>query len=166
MVRTDSTLPANASDPGDGEWVSASVGAHGFRTEITARSHTVLADEPVDVGGSDSGPTPYEYLLAALGGCMAITLRMYADRKRWPLEGVQIRLRSARAHETDCEACETEDVGIHRIERSVELHGPLSDEQRKRLLQIADRCPVKQTLGRALRVVGVEQGPVEGETDE
>lgn len=147
---------ASTTSAEGGGWVAATIGPRGFRTEITARNHTILADEPHDVGGSDSGPTPYEYLLAALGGCMAITLRMYADRKRWPLEGVHIRLRSARAHEADCEACETEDVGIHRVERSVELEGPLSDEQRKRLLQIADRCPVKQTLERTLRVVGVE----------
>lgn len=139
-----------------GEWVSATVGARSFRTELTARSHTFLADEPLDLGGTDAGPTPYEYLLASLAGCMAMTLRMYADRKRWPLEGVMVQLRSGRTHETDCENCETEDVGINRIERRIELRGPLSDEQRERILAIADRCPVKQTLERTLRVVPSE----------
>ena len=140
----------------DGEWISASVGAHGFRTELAARSHTFVADEPTSLGGTDSGPTPYEYLLAALAGCMAMTLRMYADRKRWPLEGVQVQLRTGRVHETDCENCETEDVGINRIERRIVLRGPLSDEQRARMMAIADRCPVKQTLERTLRVVSVD----------
>lgn len=140
-----------------GEWVSATVGPHGFRTELEAREHTFLADEPLDLGGTDAGPTPYEYLLASLAGCMAMTLRMYADRKRWPLEGVMVQLRSGRTHEADCENCETEDVGINRIERRIELRGPLSDEQRERILAIADRCPVKQTLERTLRVVSVAQ---------
>ena len=139
-----------------GEWVSATVGAHGFRTELATRSHSFVADEPTDLGGTDSGPTPYEYLLAALAGCMAMTVRMYADRKRWPLESIQVQLRTGQVHETDCENCETEDVGINRIERRIELRGPLSDEQRARMLAIADRCPVKQTLERTLRVVGVD----------
>ena len=142
-----------------GPWVSASVGASGFRTELTAGDHTFVADEPHDVGGTDFGPTPYEYLLAALSGCMAMTLRMYASRKKWPLEGARVSIRSARSHEKDCEACETEDVGYKRIERRIELAGPLTDEQRERLLQIADRCPVKQTLERTLRIVDVESQP-------
>lgn len=136
-----------------GGWVVARVGASGFRTELEARSHGMVADEPVSLGGTDRGPTPYEYLLTALGGCMAMTLRMYADRKGWPLEGVEIRLRTARSHEKDCENCETEQVGLTTIERTIQLNGSLSDEQRGRLLQIADRCPVKQTLERGIRVV-------------
>lgn len=142
--------------PGAGEWISATTGPRGFRTKLTARSHTFLADEPHALGGADSGPTPYEYLLASLAGCMAMTLRMYADRKRWPLESVEVQLRSGRTHETDCANCETEDVGINRIERRIQLHGPLSDEQRARMLAIADRCPVKQTLERTLQVVSLE----------
>jgi putative redox protein len=78
---------------------------------------------------------------------------MYADRKAWPLEGVEVRLRTARSHEKDCENCEKQQVGITNIERTVELTGALTDEQRKRLLEIADRCPVKQTLERGIRVV-------------
>ena len=135
-----------------GPWVAAKVGLAKYRVDISVRSHTVLADEPAHVGGADTGPTPYEYLLGALAGCMAMTLRMYADRKKWPLEGATIQLRQSRSHETDCENCETEQVGITRIERRVELTGALTAEQRQRLLQIADRCPVKQTLERGIRV--------------
>ncbi|HKH91887.1 MAG TPA: OsmC family protein [Gemmatimonadaceae bacterium] len=134
------------------EWITASVGPAGYRTAITAGAHRFFADEPVALGGTGTGPTPYELLLGALGGCMAMTLRMYADRKRWPLHGVRIHLRTERAHEEDCEKCETEDVGMPRVARRIELDGPLSDDQRVRLLQIADRCPVKQTLQRGILV--------------
>ncbi len=135
------------------EWVSARIGRHGFRIDVRVRSHVLAADEPISFGGSDAGPTPYELLLASLSSCTAMTLRMYADRKGWPLEGVEVRLRTARSHEPDCEACETETVGVTRVERRVELGGALTDEQRARLMQIADRCPVKQTLERGVRVV-------------
>jgi putative redox protein len=134
-------------------WVTAQTGASGFRTSIATRSHAYDADEPVALGGTDAGPTPYEYLLGALAGCTAMTLRMYADRKKWPLERAEVRLRTARSHEVDCEHCETDPVGITRIEREIDLVGPLSEEQRARLMQIADRCPVKQTLERGVRVV-------------
>jgi putative redox protein len=134
-------------------WVSARAGASGFRTDLRVRSHTLVADEPGDLGGTDAGATPYELLLAALSSCTAMTLRMYADRKRWPLESVEVRLRTASAHEPDCELCAEEDVGITRVEREIDLAGPLTDEQRTRLLAVADRCPVKQTLERGVRVV-------------
>ena len=134
------------------EWITASVGPSGFRTEVQAGSHLFAADEPVALGGTGTGPTPYELLLGALASCMAMTLRMYADRKSWPLEGVRIHLRTERAHEQDCERCETEEVGLPRVARRIELLGTLTDEQRRRLLQIADRCPVKQTLQRGIVV--------------
>ena len=143
------------SDTDAGEWVSARVGASGFEVELRARTHALAADEPVSVGGTDRGPTPYELLLSALGSCSAMTMRMYANRKGWPLEGAVVSLRQGRPHERDCENCATETVGIDRIERRIELIGTLTDVQRARLLQIADRCPVKQTLERGLTIENV-----------
>lgn len=133
-------------------WVTARIGRTGFRTDATVRTHALIVDEPVAVGGTDLGPTPYECLLSALGACTAMTLRLYADRKKWPLESVTVQLRSGQSHARDCEECETKKVGIGRIERRLELEGGLTDEQRSRLLEIADRCPVKQTLERGIQV--------------
>jgi len=118
----------------------------GLRTEMEACGHELVADEPKSLGGADAGPTPYDYLLAALGGCTAMTLRMYADRKGWPLESVTVRLSQDRIHAKDCEECETEEGRIDRIGREVELEGPLDEKQRRRLLEIADMCPVHRTL--------------------
>jgi putative redox protein len=148
--------PVASSDADEGGgWVTAHVGPHGFRADISAGKHALVADEPLAVGGTDQGPTPYELLLAALSACTAMTLRMYADRKKWPLEDVRVLLRSSRSHERDCENCEMESVGIHRVQRKLELSGSLTDEQRQRLLEIADRCPVKQTMQREIRVESV-----------
>ncbi len=118
----------------------------GLRTEMEAGGHTVIADEPEGLGGTDAGPTPYDYLLAALGGCTAMTLRMYADRKGWPLESVTVRISQDRIHAKDCEECETEEGRIDRIRREVELEGALDEKQRRRLLEVADMCPVHRTL--------------------
>lgn len=133
-------------------WVTATIGLSGFRTEVSARSHAIIADEPVPLGGTDLGPTPYEFLLTALATCTVITLRMYADRKQWPLASASVSLRTRRSHELDCENCETKKVDIGRIESRIDLGGPISDEQRVRLLEIAGRCPVKQTLERGISV--------------
>jgi putative redox protein len=133
-------------------WVTARLGGKGFHTNIHAASHHMIADEPIAVGGTDRGPTPYEFLLASLGSCTAMTLRIYADRKGWPLEGVAVHLRSSHSHEQDCEECATTRVDIGRIERKLELEGPLTDEQRSRLGEIANRCPVKQTLERGITI--------------
>lgn len=141
---------------GEGRWVTSRVAATGFETRVHARSHDFVADEPIAVGGTDKGPTPYELLLSALGSCTAMTLRIYADRKGWPLESAAVHLRSARSHAQDCEQCETKRVDIGRIERKVELDGPLTDEQRARLMSIVDRCPVKQTLERGIHVEAVD----------
>ncbi|MBW8768340.1 MAG: OsmC family protein [Gemmatimonadetes bacterium] len=145
----------NATD--EREWISATVGASGYRTDVQAGPHSFVADEPIALGGSGLGPTPYELLLGALSSCMAMTLRMYADRKKWPLQSVTVQLRTEKAHQKDCERCDTADVGPPRVARRIELAGPLSDEQRTRLLQIADRCPVKQTLERGLKVETVSR---------
>jgi uncharacterized OsmC-like protein len=124
----------------------------GLRTEVEAGGHTVVADEPENLGGTDTGPTPYDYLLAALGGCTAMTLRMYADRKGWPLESVTVRLSQDRIHAKDCGECETEEGRIDRIGREIELGGPLDEEQRRRLMEVADMCPVHRTLKREVLV--------------
>ncbi|MFL5604977.1 MAG: OsmC family protein [Gemmatimonadaceae bacterium] len=142
-----------------GEWVTSRVGRTPYRTDVAARGFGFTADEPYALGGTDAGPTPYEYLLGALGGCTAITLRMYADRKGWPLEGVDVSLRTARSHEPDCENCERSAVGITRLERQILLRGPLDDEQRKRLMLIADRCPVKQTMERGIQMETLLEAP-------
>jgi putative redox protein len=120
--------------------------AAGFAQTIAAGSHRLTSDEPADVGGSDTGPTPYDLLLAALGSCTSMTVAMYARRKGWPLEAVTIRLRHAKIHAADCEGCETKEGRLDHIERAVELTGALSDEQRARLLDIASKCPVHRTL--------------------
>lgn len=135
-----------------GAWITCHVGKTGFHTDFVARSHTLAGDEPVSFGGTDSGPTPYEFLLMALGGCTVMTLRLYADRKKWPLEQATVSVRQARPHEPDCETCESDAVGVERIERKIELVGPLSDDQRSRLMKVADRCPVQQTFDRGITV--------------
>jgi putative redox protein len=139
--------------PDDPSWVVARTAAGAYRTAITVGGHSFTADEPLKVGGSGTGPTPYEYLLGALGACTAMTIHMYAARKKWPLEDVVVRVRNARSYAADCENCEAQPVGIGRIERQIELSGSLTDEQRQRLLAIADRCPVKQTFERGLQIV-------------
>lgn len=113
---------------------------------INAGGHVLSADEPASLGGTDTGPTPYDLLLASLGACTSMTLRMYAARKRWPLEKVRVRLRHEKIHSDDCEDCETTNARIDRIERSVEMTGALTAEQRGRLLEIADKCPIHRTL--------------------
>ena len=135
-------------------WITATTGSDTFRTEVSIAGHTIVADEPAGAdGGNSDGPTPYDLLLGAIGACMTMTVRMYAARKQWPLEAVTVRLRNDRRHAADCANCDTQRVGIKRIERQVELRGSLTDEQRERLLAIADRCPVKQTLERGIEVV-------------
>ena len=121
-------------------------GATGFAQEILIGPHRLAADEPTEVGGTDEGPTPYDLLLAALGSCTSITVSMYARRKGWPLEGVTARLRHSRIHAEDCAECETKEGKIDQIGLDIEFAGPLSDEQRSKLLDIAKKCPVHRTL--------------------
>jgi putative redox protein len=109
--------------------------------------HSFITDEPIEAGGEDAGPDPYTLLLAALGSCISMTVTLYARRKQWPLENVTIRLRQGRIHSKDCRECAKNEEGfIHRIERSVTFSGPLTDEQRARLTEIAHKCPVHKTL--------------------
>ena len=126
--------------------VVARIGKTGFRTEIMVNGLSLVADEPVSVGGTNMGPTPYDYLVAGLGACTAMTLRMYADRKQWPLQEVVVSLAHKKIHAKDCETCETDQAMVDWIERDLKLTGPLNASQSKRLMEIADRCPVHRTL--------------------
>jgi putative redox protein len=120
--------------------------ATGFAQEIIAGSHQFVSDEPRSAGGTESGPTPYDLLLAGLGSCTSMTIAMYARRKQWALERVTVRLRHSRVHAEDCADCETRETQLTLIERDIELDGVLDEEQRVRLLAIANRCPVHLTL--------------------
>jgi uncharacterized OsmC-like protein/alpha/beta superfamily hydrolase len=132
--------------------IVARIGNAGFRTEIMANGLSLIADEPVSVGGTNMGPTPYDYLVAGLGACTAMTLRMYADRKKWPLEEVVVSLSHKKIHAKDCEACETDQTMVDWIERELELMGPLDASQLQRLKEIADRCPVHRTLESKVKI--------------
>lgn len=130
-----------------------------LQNRIEAGRHTFLMDEPAGLGGADSGPTPYDMLLAALGGCTAMTVRLYANRKRWPLEQAMVSLRHEKIHAEDCADCETRDTKIDRISRELAFIGDLSDDQRARLLEIADKCPVHRTLTGEIRIDSVLANP-------
>jgi len=121
-------------------------GPSGLSQQIEASGHPMIADEPFELGGQDSGPNPYDLLLASLGACTAMTVRLYADRKGWPLQGITVKLQQERVHAKDCKDCESEGGWITQIDREIALSGSLSEEQRQRLLAIAGRCPVARTL--------------------
>ena len=117
-----------------------------FTQDITAGAYHLRADEPATAGGNDSGFTPYDLLLASLGACTSMTLRMYAEQKKWPLERVTVQLRHNKIHAKDCAECETREGKIDRIEREIRLTGNLDAAQRARLMEIADKCPIHRTL--------------------
>ncbi len=117
-----------------------------LRQEVYARTHWLVSDEPSDLGGEDCGPTPYELLLGALGACTSITLLMYARRKGWPLENVEVRLEHRRVHARDCAECEQREGYLDHIEKAIVVAGELSQEQLDRLAEIAEKCPVNRTL--------------------
>ena len=144
MAHLDQTALQNSVKPGT--VVVASTGLGAFDQIMLDGRHAVRADEPKTAGGGDGGPNPYELLLMSLGSCTSMTVQLYAARKKWPLEQVIVRLRQERVHVQDCTDCEKPDAMVHRIEKSIELVGALDDEQRQRLREIADHCPVHKTL--------------------
>jgi putative redox protein len=132
--------------------VTALTGPEGFRTDLFANGFPLVADEPVAYGGTNEGPSPYDYLLVALGACTGMTLRMYATSKGWPLEQVVVRLSHQKVHAEDCRDCDEKDRRIDAFERELELIGELDEGQRQRLLEIAGRCPVHRTLTAEVRI--------------
>jgi putative redox protein len=136
--------------PAEGTVDVRETGAGGYVQEVQVGRHRLLADEPASVGGLDAGPSPYDLLAAALGVCTSMTVRMYAERKGWPLESIRVAVRHAKVHKDDSRA---RDAKIDRLTRALHLEGPLEDAQRARLAEIADRCPVHRTLERANEVV-------------
>ena len=127
-------------------------GRGSFRTEVEAGPHHFVLDEPVDVGGGGEGPTPYDMLASALGGCTAMTLHFYAKREKIPLEGVDVTVTHDRQHAKDCADCVTQAGFIHRFRVEIRLHGPLDDALRERLVTIAKRCPVARTLQAEIKI--------------
>lgn len=120
--------------------------ARDFRQEVVAGKHNLVADEPMNAGGGDAGPDPYDYLLTSLGVCTSMTIGLYARRKQFPLEGITVSLSHSRIYAADCEECETKEGMLDRIDVEVALAGPLSEEQHAKLMEIAGRCPVHRTL--------------------
>lgn len=128
-----------------------------FQQEILTGPHRMLADEPEKLGGLNSGPGPYDYLLAGLGACTSMTIRLYADFKKIPLEDVSVRLSHGKIHAKDCETCDVKTGMVDHIERIITLEGALDDEQRKKLMDIADKCPVHKTLESKIEIVTTER---------
>jgi len=141
------------ADPPAGTVVVSETRASKLQNVIAAGRHRILADEPVEVGGMDSGPGPYDFLLGALGACTSMTMRLYAERKAIPLTRTTVTLQHSRIHARDCEDCETKDGMIGRIDRVIAMDGDLDAEQRAKLMEIADKCPVHRTLTSEIKIV-------------
>ena len=136
-----------------GEVLVAETGFGKFQQAAVGSGHRFYVDEPLDVGGLATGPTPYDLILAGLGACTAMTVRLYADGKGWPLRRVGVRLSHSRNHVFDCAHCEQDDSRVDRIDRELTFDGDLDDEQRRRLVEIAEKCPVHRTLTAGVRIV-------------
>jgi uncharacterized OsmC-like protein/pimeloyl-ACP methyl ester carboxylesterase len=155
LAWADRYMPARQDLPAlrvPGGEVVVSEGNSRFLRHVTTDDHQWLADEPRKAGGDNLGPDPYEHLLAALGTCTSMTIRMYANRKSWPLDSVTVRLSHRREHDRDCEDCDRKASQLDVMERLVRLEGALDDAQRGRLMEIADRCPVHRTLEGTIRI--------------
>ena len=131
--------------------VTAKIGKDKYRTVFNDGTHQIIGDEPLPYG-SDQGPDPYSFLLMALGGCVTMTVRMYADRKQWDLDSIEVNLSQERIHSKDCADCSSEDGFVHIIKKNVKLSGNLSEEQRSRLMEIVDKCPVHKTLQNEIKI--------------
>ena len=146
--------PDEARLPGDPRSVVVRETRNGkFQQSVTVGPHHLLADEPVAAGGNDTGPGPYDFLLAGLGACTSMTMRLYADRKSLPLERTTVTLRHSKIYAKDCTECETRDGMLDQIDRVIAMDGPLTAEQRQRLMEIADKCPVHRTLTSEIRIL-------------
>jgi len=139
------TMPESHESPPEGTVTVAETGTGTYTQQITAGRHRLVADELQPIG-DDQGPTPYDLLLAALGACTSMTVRMYANRKGWRLDRIQVTLRHKRIHAQDCADCETKVGWVSHIDRDIEITGEIDDSQRQQLMHIAERCPVHQTL--------------------
>ncbi len=128
-------------------------GTGAYTQDVVVGTHRLTADEPRDVGGDDAGPGPYDYLLAALGACTSMTIRMYVQRKQWPLRRIHVRLHHAKIHAKDCAECETKVGLVDQITREITLEGDLDAEQTAKVMEIADKCPVHRTLTSEIRIV-------------
>jgi putative redox protein len=133
--------------------VAVSIGNEGFTSEIVSGNHLLIADEPTDFGGNDFGPSPYDYLASGLGACTAMTLRMYATRKKWDLQKVIVHVDHGKDHAPDSERASSTEKKIDSFKRKIELFGNLDELQRKRLLEIADKCPVHKTLSLGAEII-------------
>jgi putative redox protein len=151
----DPVAPEQVADPGEAprQVVVRETRASKFQQTVSIGPHRLLADEPVSAGGEDSGPGPYDFLLAGLGACTSMTMRLYADRKSLPLERVTVSLNHSRIHAEDCAECETKAGMLDRIERVIAMEGSLDPEQRGKLMEIADKCPVHRTLTSEIQIV-------------
>ncbi len=153
-AEADTEGSSGSSGPAaEGEIRVTELDIEGFTHEARSVAHEWLLDEPVDMGGEDKGPSPYDQLLAALGGCTSMTMRMYARRKGWDYGATRVTLSHDRIHARDCDTCETETGMIDRLQRVITLDPGLDAEQRERLLEIADKCPVHRTLTREVQIV-------------
>jgi putative redox protein len=151
----DSVAPKASADPGEPQRhvVVQETRRSKFQQTVSVGPHRLLADEPVSAGGGDTGPGPYDYLLAGLGACTSMTMRLYADRKALPLERVTVTLDHSKIHAEDCAECETRTGLLDQIDRVIHMEGNLDAEQRKKLMEIADKCPVHRTLTSEIRIV-------------
>lgn len=132
--------------------INAHIGCDHYSCTLSSQDHSIIADEPLDLGGQNTGMNPYELLLSALGACTVITVRMYADRKQWPLEEIKVELSHEKKHCEDCEAVENPSAKLDFIERKIQFIGALDDSQKERLLNIANKCPVHKTLSSTIKI--------------